>query len=119
MDIGLLWLLVAAAVGFAAGWLARSQKSSEGSDEENAVLAHKLRERDQELAAVRAENTVHQATLDTLRNEIATLRKRLEELERGDRKRSAQQTTAVRSTGKMGSTGRSRGKDSRRTKKSS
>lgn len=119
MDIGLLWLLVAAAVGFVVGWLARSQKSSEGSDEENAVLAHKLRERDEELAAARAENTVHQSTLDTLRNDIATLRKRLEEFERGDRKRGAQQAAAARSTGKTASTGRSSGKDSRRTRKSS
>jgi uncharacterized protein YlxW (UPF0749 family) len=85
MDIGILWLLIAAAVGFVVGWLLRAQKSA--GDEESSGLGYKLRQRDEELAAVRAENTVHLSTLDTLRNEIATLTKKLEAYEH--RKQSA------------------------------
>jgi hypothetical protein len=89
MDIGILWLLIAAAVGFVVGWLLRAQKSAEAPNEENSGLAYKLRQRDEELAAVRAENTVHLSTLDTLRNEIATLTKKLEAYEQRNRKPSA------------------------------
>ncbi len=89
MDIGILWLLIAAAVGFVVGWLLRAQKSAEASNEESSGLAYKLRQRDEELAAVRAENTVHLSTLDTLRNEIASLTKKLEAYEQRNRKPSA------------------------------
>lgn len=78
MDIGVLWLLAAGAVGFVAGWLVRAQKTDDPPSEENSVLAYKLRQRDEELAAARAENTVHLSTLDSLRNEIAAMRKELE-----------------------------------------
>ncbi len=93
MDIGIIWLLLAAAVGFVVGWLLRAQQTTDASSEEDSALAYKLGQRDEELAAVRAENTVHLATLDTLRNEIATLTKKLEAYEHRDRRPSAKKQT--------------------------
>ncbi len=106
MDTGIIWLLIAAAVGFVVGWLLRAQKSADGSSENDSALAYKLRQRDEELAAVRAENTVHLSTLDTLRNEIATLTKKLEAYEHHNRKPArkkspqARRASTTRPTGK-------------------
>lgn len=86
MDIGIIWLVIAAAAGFVVGWLLRAQKSADATSEADSALAYKLRQRDEELAAVRAENTVHLSTLDTLRNEIARLTKKLETYEHHDRR---------------------------------
>lgn len=93
MDVGIVWLLIAAVVGFVVGWLLRAQKSTQAATTEDSTLAYKLRQRDEELAAVRAENTVHLSTLDTLRNEIATLTKKLDAYEHHDRKPAAKKDT--------------------------
>lgn len=97
METGIhwFWLIAAAAGGFGIAWFARAQESSQKDETDNATLAYKLRQRDEELAAARAEITVHTATLDSLRNELATLTKRLEAYEAGKRaKRSGARTTA-------------------------
>ncbi|MER3525251.1 MAG: hypothetical protein C4326_14710 [Ignavibacteria bacterium] len=83
MDTGIhwFWLIVAAGGGFGIAWFARAQQSSKDGQADNAALAYKLRQRDEELAAARAEITVHTTTLDSLRNELAMLKKKLEAYE--------------------------------------
>jgi predicted flap endonuclease-1-like 5' DNA nuclease len=78
-----LCLLIAALIGFVVAWFLRKRRTPHTNEQSAAELAFKLRQRDEELAAARAENTIHTSTLDILRNEIAVLTKRLASLETG------------------------------------
>lgn len=69
-------LILAASVGFIAGWVFRDRRKSENGSPADEGLVFKLRERDDDLAAARAEMTMQASTLDLLRNELATKKKK-------------------------------------------
>lgn len=88
-----IWLClpIAAAIGFAVAWLLKGRKNVPAIVQPDAEIAFKLRQRDEELAAAHAEITIHNSTLDILRNEIATLTKRISSYEAGNAKRELQE----------------------------
>ena len=97
-----LCLLTAALIGFVMGWSLRGKQFSRPTESTDGGLAFKLRQRDEELAAARAEITLHTSTLDTLRNELATLTKKISTYETSQLDRDA--TTEKQMSGVAGRT---------------